>query len=181
MKKFITIAGVCCVLPLIIIGVIFLSRGTQEPPSPLTTTTGTSISNVAPDFELTDIEHKLIKKDDLKNKPVIVWFTASYCVPCQIGAKEVRRLDEDLGGNKFDVVMVFIDLNETVEDLQWWRDNFAGQDWKIAFGNQKIIDDYKIRFLDTQYLLDKDGVIKNIANSNVGYEGYEQKLQPLIQ
>jgi len=188
MNKSILIAIACCVIPLAIIGFIFLSGGERVDHSTMPGWTdknkvriGTSIGDSAPDFQLVDIGGTKITKSEFNKKPMIVWFTASYCVPCQIGAKEVARLDSDLGDGTFDVVMVFIDPRETEQDLRWWKDNFANKDWLIAFGDEKIIGDYKIRFLDTQYLLDRDGVIQNLANSNVGYEAYKSKIQSLIQ
>lgn len=188
MNKTILIAIACCALPLAIIGLILWSGGERIDHSTMPgwsdkgkVQIGTSVGSIAPEFQLQDIDGKPLSKDKFKGKPLIVWFTASYCVPCQIGAKEVTRLDNDMGGETFDVVMVFIDPRETEENLRSWKDNFANKDWSIAFGNEKIIADYKIRFLDTQYLLNKDGVIQNVANSNVGYEGYKNKIQPLIQ
>lgn len=183
MKKGITIAGICCALPLLILGVIALLRKSQDNDgrSQSSVNIGTRIGDLAPAFELANIKGQAVSKETLAGKPAIVWFTASYCVPCQIGAKEVKRLDADLDESAFNVVMVFIDPRETDKELQWWKDNFAGEDWEIAFGNERIISDYEIRFLDTQYLLDKNGVIRNIANSNVGYAGYKSKIQPLLQ
>ncbi|MEX0617031.1 MAG: TlpA disulfide reductase family protein [Candidatus Woykebacteria bacterium] len=142
---------------------------------------GTEVGNRTPDFTLTDIEKRKISLDGLTGKPAIIWFTASYCVPCQIGAKEVRRLDEDLGGDKFNVLMVFIDPRETEKDLRDWQDSFGSKDWLIAFANKEITDSYEIRFLDTQYLLDKEGIIRNLANSPVGYEAYKSKIEELLQ
>lgn len=188
MKKFITIAGICCALPIAVIGLIFAFGGERIDHSTMpgwqqkqAQVIGTDIGDSSPEFQLIDIDKKPVTKDDLKSKPVIVWFTTSYCVPCQIGAKEVKKLDEDMGGGKFNVIMIFIDPRETEQDLRAWKDNFASKDWLVAFGNGKMIADYKIRYLDTQYLLDKDGVIRNVANSNVGYEGYKNKISPLIQ
>lgn len=180
MKKWITIAGICCALPLLILAVITLSRKSQTS-SEADQSIDTEAGDIASAFELTSIAGKAVSKDTLKGKPTILWFTASYCVPCQIGAKEVKKLDEDMGGNKFNVVMVFIDPRETEKELQWWKNNFASEDWVIAFGNEKIVNDYSIRFLDTQYLLDQDGIIRNIANTNVGYEGYKGKIEPLLK
>ena len=187
MNKGILIAIVCCVLPVVItwFGLRSGKERTNYPNTQQnqaqTQVTGTEIGSLSPEFQLKDIDNKPIKKDDLKGKPAIIWFTTSYCVPCQIGAKEVKRLDEDMGGDKFKVVMVFLDQKETEQDLRAWKKNFASQDWLVAFGNEKVITDYKIRYLDTQYLLDKDGIIRNIANSNVGYEGYKKKISSLIQ
>lgn len=185
MRKLIPIGiGLCCLLPLLIIGIISLSNGSKVQKSADTSNrqlAGASVGSIAPDFYLTDIDGRPTSNDILKDKPAILWFTASYCVPCQIGAKEVKKLDEDLGDSKFNVVMVFIDPREKEQDLRSWKENFASTDWVIAFGNEKIINDYQIHYLDTQYLLDGNGVIRNVANSNVGYAGYKTKLQPLLQ
>lgn len=190
MNKTLIIVIVCCVLPLVIISFLLWYGNYQNTLSNQPTEKTDSMSSVgvligatSPDFQLTDISGKNFRKSDLLGKPVILWFTASYCIPCQIGAKEVKRLDDDMGvgGNTFDVVMIFIDPRETVDDLRWWKENFGNPDWYIAFGNEQIIADYKIRYLDTQYLLDKSGVIKNVANSNVGYERYKNLIQPLLQ
>lgn len=187
-KKTTLLATICCILPLVVIGLLFAFGGQRVDHSSMPgyqdkskTSVGTSVGDISPEFQLTDITGKKFSKSDFQEKPMILWFTASYCVPCQIGAKEVKRLDDDMGGSAFDVTMVFIDSRETEQDLRWWKENFGDTDWYIAFGNEQIISDHKIRYLDTQYLLDKNGVIKNVANSNVGYEGYKNKIQPLIQ
>lgn len=193
MKKATLIAIICCALP--IAGVLLFSlfggwradRVTApDRTSPRSLSVGTAVGNLAPDFKLTEVlltiaDGETITKDNLMGKPAIIWFTTSYCVPCQIGAADVAQLDDDLGGDKFNVVMVFIDPRETKLDLQLWKARFANDDWIVAFGNDTLVSDYKIRYLDTQYLLDKNGVIKNVANSNVGYERYKELIQPLLQ
>ena len=188
MNKSILIAIACCVIPLAIIGFILLSGGERIDHSTMPGWTdktkvqiGTSVGDSAPDFQLTDIDGKLLSKSSFKDKPLLIWFTTTYCVPCQVGAEEVKRLDADMGGNVFNVMMVFIDQREELVDLYGWKVNFGNEDWYIARGHDQLIQDYQIRFLDTQYLLDRDGVIRNFDNSYVGYEVYKSKIQSLIQ
>ena len=94
--------------------------------------------------------------------------------------QEVKKLDDDLGGQAFNIVMIFIDPRETDEDLLLWKRNFANADWFMAHGNEQIIRDYTIRSLDTQYLLDKDGLVREVNYGLVGYDDYQKKFTPLL-
>lgn len=186
MKRSLLITILCCAIPLVIALVVFRSQGKRSstPPAdrsstPSGSTVGVRVDNRAPSFQLTDLDGKPVTNERLAGKPAILWFTASYCVPCQLGAKEVRQLDDDLNGGAFNVVMVFIDPRESEADLRDWRQKFGNPDWVIAFGNEQLTADYAIRYLDTQYLLDSQGVIRNVANTAVGYEGYKTKIEAL--
>lgn len=123
-----------------------------------------TVGNTFPDFSLTDVDGKTVSRDSLKGKPAIVWFTTSWCVPCQIGAKEVSRLDNELGGKAFDVLVIFVDPKENDDDLRNWRKNFANEDWMVVFDNDltKLAAKVNLKFLDSKFLFDKNGVIKNI-------------------
>lgn len=68
---------VAAVLPLILLsllGVTLLVRGTGATP--------TAIGGQAPDFALTDLDGNPIHLADLRGRPVIVNFWASWCVAC---------------------------------------------------------------------------------------------------
>lgn len=186
MKRPFLIAILCCALPLFIVLVVLRSTGKRSvaPPgdassAPSAATVGVRVGRLAPAFQLTDLDGRRVTNQGLAGKPAILWFTASYCVPCQLGAKEVRQLDDDLGGGAFNVVMVFIDQRESEADLRSWQEQFANPDWTIAFGDERLVDDYAIRLLDTQYLLDGQGVIRNVANTTVGHDGYKTKIEAL--
>lgn len=122
------------------------------------------VGEIFPDFEVTEVEGTSITRDSLRGKPAVVWFTTSWCVPCQIGARDVSKLDNELGEKAFNVLVIFVDLSEKDSDLINWRKSFANEDWMVAFDNNltNLAKKAEIRFLDSKFLLDKNGLIKNI-------------------
>jgi len=172
-KKFITIAGICCALPLIIVAIIVLSgqkssttKQSENAPPPATATDRPSVGALFADFNVTEIGGQTITRDSLKGKPAIIWFTTTWCVPCQIGAKKVAELQREMGADKINVLVIFVDPSESKDDLINWRNKFANQDWKLAFNNG-LAEKLGIRYLDSKYFLDSDGVIKNFHTSIV--------------
>jgi len=168
MKKFTTVLGICCLLPLIVLVIIVLLNKkisvTKEAPNSYVAPLNQAIpltGNSFPDFSITEINGEIITRDSLKGKPAIIWFTTTWCVPCQIGAKKVAMLDNELGGDKFNVLVIFVDSRESKNDLINWRNRFANPDWKLAFNNG-LAEKIGIKYLDSKYLLDSNGMIKNI-------------------
>lgn len=118
--------------------------------------------NPFPTFSLTEADGRTVTNDSLKGKPSIVWFTTSYCIPCQQGAVIVSQLDDELGGDAFDVLVVFVDPGEPMSALTDWRDRFANDDWMVALDDGTLSEKAGLRYLDTKFLLDESGTIRNI-------------------
>lgn len=134
-----------------------------------------------PDFELTEVDGDLITLADIEERPTIVWFTTTWCVPCQIGAKEVAKLDDELGGEAFDVVVIFVDPKEDVRALRQWKKDFANEDWTIAFDNETdaLSKRINLKFLDSKYLLDTSGIVKN-ADFKIADEKYLNVIRGVV-
>jgi len=116
-----------------------------------------------PSFALVDVNGKAINRKTLAGKPYILWFTAGFCVPCQIGAVKVSKLDDTLGGKAFRVVVVFVDPREPLASLQDWKRKFARPDWQLAYDSKadSLVKKFAIKFLDTKYLVDSKGILQN--------------------
>lgn len=169
MKNPLFIAVLCCALPLAVIGLVYFYSGgfadhSSMQQQPESGKIGTSAGNIFPDFSVVDIEGASLSSKSLKGNPTIVWFTTTWCVPCQIGAKDVARLDNELEGRAFDVLVIFVDPRESNTDLINWRKKFANPDWMVAFDNEltNLAKRINLKFLDSKFILDKNGVIQNI-------------------
>lgn len=138
-------------------------------------TTGASF----PDFAMTDVSGRSITKASLENKPSVIWFTTSYCVPCQVGATRVAQLEDGVGAGAFNVLVVFVDPKESASDLRRWRQQFGRPDWMVGLDNG-LANRVQLRYLDTKYLLDKQGVIQDV-NVNIADDQYLSLIRQTVQ
>lgn len=184
MKKTLAIAIFCCVLPVIIIGFL-LSRGDQQGTSLNKQTEKTTVDavnvfvgKVFPAFSVIDVDGAPISNELLKGKPTILWFTTTWCTPCQVGAKKVAEFNKELGGG-LNILVFFVDPRESENDLRDWRSKYADADWKLAFNNG-LAEKIGIQFLDSKYLLDKDGVIRDF-NTQIVNDQYLALLKSIAE
>lgn len=161
--------------------VAFISANVNRSPEPLASVDqpAVEVGEPLPAFEVTDAEGRLVTTESLQGRPSIVWFTTTYCVPCQVGAVRVAKLDDELGGEAFDVLVLFVDPQEQPPDLLSWRAEFAREDWRVAL-DTALAQEVEMRFLDTKILLDATGVIQNI-DVNIADERYLSLIRREVQ
>lgn len=162
----------------------FIRANINNSPEPLASLEGLllKVGNIFPDFKVVEVDGKEVTRDSLKGKPSIVWFTTGWCVPCQIGARDVAKVDDELGGQAFNVLVVFVDPRESKDDLIKWRKNFANPDWLVAFDNQltQLAAKVDLKFLDSKFILDKNGVIRNI-DFKIADENYLNTIRQIVK
>lgn len=122
----------------------------------------------APDFKLLDMKGNIVKLSDYKGKYLLVDFWASWCKPCRIKAKELKKHYPRLKGLGVEVVGISCDENKN----QWVKAIEEDQPlWTQLLIDKKIngtdtADDYKVEFIPTLYLISPEGEILE-KNPNV--------------
>lgn len=145
-------------------------------------TVGTAIGQRAPDFRLVDIDGRTVTRESLRGEPAILWFTTSYCVPCQEGALRLQPILQRIGAeDELSVVIVFVDPGEPPDALAWWKSRFGRPDWIVAVAAGAMVQDYRLQYLDTKYLLDRDGVIRVADLRPLQEDAWERDLRAVLQ
>ncbi|TGN24546.1 TlpA family protein disulfide reductase [Empedobacter tilapiae] len=114
----------------------------------------------APDFSLADINGKRFDLSDFKGKYVYMDIWATWCGPCKVQIPFMKELEKQFHEEPIHFVSVSLDK---LEDKPIWekmvRENqmsgvqlFAGREDNFGF-------DYKIEYIPTFIILDKEGNI----------------------
>jgi cytochrome c biogenesis protein CcmG/thiol:disulfide interchange protein DsbE len=125
---------------------------------PITGLSGvTRVNRPAPDFSLTTFEGDTISLADLRGKPVIINFWASWCPPCRIEAPLIERTwraYKDRG-------LMFLGIN--IQDRKEDALNYM-QEFDITYPNGpdpagEIAIDYGVSGLPVTFFINKKGEV----------------------
>ncbi len=129
-----------------------------------------------PEFALTDIDGRPIAYDS--GKPRIVFFMASWCVPCAAEERALARVHGKYG-DRVGIVTVDVDLrNDTVADLRAFQQRFGG-DWPHALDIELAIL-LKVRSLDTTYVVNRNNVITYLDMWATDFETLESEVLKVL-
>ncbi len=111
----------------------------------------------APDFELQNLSGEAIALSELRGKPVLINFWATWCGPCRLEMPDLQKIYEL---NEGDFLVLAVNADEEKRIVE----RFA-KDIGITFdvlldpgGNVQSL--YQLRGYPTSYLLDAEGIIR---------------------
>jgi len=142
---------------------------------------GTKPGERAPDFTLMDVDGNRFQLSDLRGKPVIVYFSAAWCIPCIPETQELARLKARYGD--LEVVWIGVDpASDSRQSLREHRRKYAREDFIYALDtpSNEVARKYGVYALGTLYLLDSQGLIAFKGIRPVGKKDFEQALEQVV-
>lgn len=134
------------------------------------TTGGPLIGKAAPPFTLTSLDGVSVSLEQLRGRPVVVNFWASWCVPCREEAPLFRELADRQGGAS-GVAIVGILFQETSEKSA--RDFI--REYGLAYPNLNDPGintgvDYGVSGIPETVFIDKTGVVRYMDRGGLSRE-----------
>ena len=117
----------------------------------------------ASDFQLESIDGDKVKLSELKGKPVIINFLATWCGYCDTELPGFLSAKEEYGD---EVTFLFIDVQESVSDVKAYRDKKGYDNYSpLLDSDGSVSGAYGISGFPTTIIVDSDG---NIAETYRG-------------
>ena len=120
---------------------------------------GTEVGDLAPGFTASTLDGETITLDELRGKPVVLNFWATWCGACRYQMPFLQAAFEEKG---HDMEFIGINLRESSDKVRQVVE-YEGVGYTIVLdGNGAIANSYNIRPIPVTFFIDEQGVIKYI-------------------
>jgi peroxiredoxin len=121
--------------------------------------------HTAPDFDLPRIGGGRVSLAELRGRqPVLVVLWAVWCPPCVQEFEELKRLHRTFADRGLSILAVGVRYHQSLEEVrEFARDRQV--DFPVLYDeSEKFVQQYGISFIPTNFLIDRDGVVRLRAN-----------------
>lgn len=131
---------------------------------------------VAPDWTLPGSDGKQHSLSDYRGQLVLLDFWATWCGPCKAKMPHIQEIHEEFKDKGLKVISVLSgDEGHEEEALEYIQDK--GYTFDLVYGNEKLSDQYMIRFLPTVMLVDREGVVIHHRDSPGINDGIDEEIE----
>jgi len=137
------------------------------------------VSHPAPDFTLTTTDGETLTLSELKGKPVLLNFWATWCPPCRAEMPYIQAAHEAYKGAG--LVVVAVDVQEGREKVsQFARE--LGLTFPLALDTTgQVGTTYQVRAFPTSFFIDREGIIRSTFTGPMTSPVLEERLRAIVQ
>jgi thiol-disulfide isomerase/thioredoxin len=135
--------------------------------------------SVAPDFALSDLDGNTVRLGDLRDRPVILNFWASWCAPCRLEMPELEQVQQDLGDSG--LVVLLINQEESPDRVRAFSDELGLTTPTLLDGEGQVGRAYGAFFLPSTVFVGPDGMVSAVHRGIISrsqIDGYLNDMQP---
>lgn len=152
-----------------------LPEPTPEPVLPI----GVQLGQQAPDFALSDLDGAELRLSELRGRPVIVNFWATWCPPCRVEAPALQAAFEQY--REQGVVLLGIDQREDAATVRQFASEF-GLTYPLLLDSDGAISAlYQVLGIPTTVFLDARGAVVARHVGPLSAEQVGQYLEPVLE
>jgi len=130
-----------------------------DTPSGAVEKVGVQKGQLARDFIGTAPDGAIVRLSDLRGRPTIINFWATWCTSCLAELPDFNEVQKELGVDNLHVVAV--NTGEDASTAQKWLDRLEIDAFHIALDPTLVVSDaYGVFGMPTSFFLDADGVVR---------------------
>ncbi len=123
---------------------------------------GPEIGNLAPDFQLDNINGQSVALSDFRGKPVLVNFWASWCSPCRSEMPFIQDTFTDKKWVDEGLVVLAIDIGESSSTVKEFVNKYGLTFPVLLDRTQDVFLEYYARSIPTTFFIDREGIIREV-------------------
>jgi cytochrome c biogenesis protein CcmG, thiol:disulfide interchange protein DsbE len=138
---------------------------------------GGMIGKPAPDFALKSLDGSTVSLSDLRGKPLMVNFWATWCPPCKEEMPVFQAAYEKYRDQGFE--FVGIDMKEDERTVRNFVEE-GGYTWTFLLDTTgQASNSYRVSAVPTTYFIDREGIIQGMFLGAISKSVLESRLQSI--
>lgn len=133
----------------------------------------------APQWTLNTLDGKPSTLAEVKGKPALVNFWASWCPPCIEETPALIQAYNELKSEGRDMEFIGIGTNDDLPNLQKFASNNTVPYLMVADPDGKVSEAYGVLGMPTTVLIDSNGIVRKIFNGAIKKEQVLEAMRSL--
>ena len=119
---------------------------------------GNEVGNLAPEFNLKDLDGNTVSLSEFKGSPVVLNFWATWCGPCRHEMPFLQQIYEEWLDQG--LVLLAINLRETTSEVRQFMQSNDLFFLALLDSNSAVSLEYEVTGIPITFFIDKDGIIQ---------------------
>jgi peroxiredoxin len=133
---------------------------------------------LAPNFNATTLNDEMVSLGTLRGTPLILNFWATWCEPCEVELPELQRIADEFTPQQLRVLAV--NNGEADATIEAWIARLQLSLTIVLDRDLEIVTMYQVRGLPQTFILDGDGIVRDIFFGAVNYDTLYAAVRPYI-